>query len=367
MLAWRNSGLALSKLVFIFEIMDSKIDEMYMRRCLQLAQGGFFGAPPNPMVGAVIVARGKIIGEGYHIHCGGPHAEVNAVNSVSDEALLPESTVYVSLEPCSHYGRTPPCADLLVSKHVKRVVVGCIDPFAKVKGRGVAKLRAAGIDVTVGVLENECRMLNRRFITFQQYRRPYVTLKWAESADGFIGKPGAGRVMISSELSRMQSHKLRAENQSILVGRATAQNDDPSLTTRYWHGSNPLRIVIDRHAVLPLSLRLFSGEAPTLAVTEREYADGRDNVEYFHPDFSQPVVPQILAELYARGVQTLLVEGGSITHQAFLDSGMWDEIVVEHGNAVLGGGVPAPRVPEGVKIERKSLFGRDFSVAVKFR
>lgn len=343
--------------------MDRATDERYMRRCLQLARNGFLGAPPNPMVGAVIVCGGRIIGEGYHIRCGGPHAEVNAVNSVRDPGLLRESTVYVSLEPCSHYGRTPPCADMLVSKGVRRVVVGCIDPFAKVQGRGIAKLRAAGIDVTVGVLEAECRELNRRFITFQSLRRPYVTLKWAQSADGYIGGTTGGRTMISTPLTQTNSHRLRAMNQAILVGRTTAATDDPALTTRLWPGANPLRVVMDRRASLPPTLRLFDGEAPTLAVTEAGYPEARTATELFHPDYSLPVIPQLLGELHRRGIQTLLVEGGAATLQGFIDSGLWDEAVVERGAVSLGGGTPAPRVPAGVAWRPASFFGGNFATA----
>lgn len=343
--------------------MNRETDEMYMRRCLQLARCGFYGAPPNPMVGAVVVYDGKIIGEGYHIRCGGPHAEVNAVNAVKDKALLKESTVYVSLEPCSHYGKTPPCADMLVKSGVKRVVVGCIDPFAKVQGRGVEKLRAAGIEVTVDVLRNECRELNRRFITFHSLARPYITLKWAESSNGYIAAKGFVRTHISTPLTQMNSHRLRAMNQAILVGRATAECDDPSLTTRSWAGKNPLRIVLDRHASLSSSFKLFNGEAPTLAVTEREYSDPNVHADYFHPDYSQPIIPQLLAELHKRGVQTLLVEGGTHTLQSFVDLGLWDEVYAEHGNAPIDGRVLAPKMPDATEWKSVNLFGGNFAVA----
>lgn len=343
--------------------MNRETDEMYMRRCLQLASCGFYGAPPNPMVGAVVVHDGKIIGEGYHVRCGEPHAEVNAVNSVKDKRLLKESTVYVSLEPCSHYGKTPPCADMLAETGVKRVVVGCIDPFAKVQGRGVEKLRAAGIDVTVGVLESECRELNRRFITFQSLKRPYITLKWAQSSNGYIAAKEWGRTQISTPLTQINAHRLRAMNEAILVGRATAECDDPSLTTRCWAGKNPLRIVLDRNAVLPATLRLFNGEAPTLAVTEREYSSPRVQTECFHPDCSRPVVPQLLEELYRRGVQTLLVEGGTHTLQSFIDMNLWDEVYAEHGKKAIDGRVPAPRMPAGTEWRHAKLFGGDFVIA----
>ncbi len=336
---------------------------MYMRRCLQLARCGFYGAPPNPMVGAVVVYDGKIIGEGYHIRCGGPHAEVNAVNAVKDKGLLKESTVYVSLEPCSHYGKTPPCADMLVSLGVKRVVVGCIDPFSKVQGRGVEKLRAAGIEVTVDVLRDECRELNRRFIVFQSLARPYITLKWAESSNGYISAKGFVRTHISTPLTQMNSHRLRAMNQAILVGKATAECDDPSLTTRSWVGENPLRIVLDRKASLPASLRLFNGEVPTLVVTECEYSNPNVHVEYFHPDYLQPIIPQLLAELHRRGVQTLLVEGGTHTLQSFIDLGLWDEVYAEHGTAPIDGRVLAPKMPDATEWKPARFFGGSFTVA----
>lgn len=297
-------------------------DIFYMRRCLQLAANGLLLARPNPIVGAVIVAEdGRIIGEGYHVRCGQGHAEVNAFASVKpgDERLLPQATVYVSLEPCSHYGRTPPCADLIIKKGVRRVVVGCIDPFAKVQGRGVQKLRDAGIEVTVGVLERECLELNKRFMTFNRRHRPYVLLKWCRSADGFIDdhfKP----TMLSTPFTQMLSHKLRAEYDAILVGRVTAERDAPRLNVRHWSGPDPLRVVIDRHNPF----------APSV-------------------DFSQPVIPQLFTYLYSKGVQSLIVEGGSETHRHFLETPeWWDEIREEVSPRTVGGGTRAPQLPPGV-------------------
>lgn len=297
-------------------------DIFYMRRCLQLAANGLLLARPNPMVGAVIVAEdGRIIGEGYHVRCGQGHAEVNAFASVKpdDERLLPSATMYVSLEPCSHYGRTPPCADLIIKKGVKRVVVGCIDPFAKVQGRGVQKLRDAGIEVTVGVLEHECLELNKRFMTFNRRHRPYVLLKWCRSADGFIDdnfKP----VMLSTPFTQMLSHKLRAEHDAILVGRVTAERDAPRLNVRHWSGTDPMRIVIDRNRPFDPSV-----------------------------DFSQPVIPQLFTYLYSKGVQSLIVEGGAETHRRFLENPeWWDEIREEVSPRTVGGGTRAPQLPPGV-------------------
>lgn len=299
-------------------------DEMYMRRCLQLAACGHLGAPPNPMVGAVVVWRDRIIGEGYHRRCGGPHAEVNAIGAVRDPSLLPESTIYVSLEPCAHVGRTPPCADLIIRHRLRRVVVGCQDPFARVDGLGIKKLREAGIEVTVGVLEAECLALNARFITFHTLHRPLVTLKWAQSSDGYIAREGE-QTLISTPTTSALVHRLRATHQAILVGARTALIDDPSLTTRLWPGPSPLRVVLAREGSLPKSLRLFTDGAPT---------------EVCPPDD----LPALMSHLYARGIQTLLVEGGARTHQRFIDAGLWDKAVVELSPQTLGGGTPAARL-----------------------
>lgn len=283
-------------------------DEKFIQRCLQLAVNGRQNAKPNPMVGAVIVnASGRIIGEGYHVRCGEGHAEVNAFASVrpEDERFLPESTIYVSLEPCSHYGRTPPCCDLIIRKGVRRVVCGCIDPFAKVHGRGVKKIRSAGIDVTVNVLEKECRHLNKRFMTFNTLHRPYVILKWAQSVNGFMDdhfKP----VQLSSDFTRMLVHQLRAENDAILVGRITDEREHPQLNVREWSGTDPERIVLR------------------------------------HPDTPQ----RILDRLFEEHKQSLIVEGGAVTLNSFLSAGLWDEIRVETAlDQVISEGTHAPELP----------------------
>lgn len=327
-------------------------DEKYISRCIQLARNGLCNAAPNPMVGAVIVHQDHIIGEGYHVRCGEAHAEVNAIRAVKDESLLRESTIYVSLEPCSHYGKTPPCADLIISKGIPRVVIGCVDPFSLVAGRGIQKLRDAGIDVTVGVLEEECRKLIRRFITFNTRKRPYITLKWAESADGYIDicRKGGHPVLLSTPLTSMYVHKQRAEHQAILVGRKTALLDNPSLTTRHWYGKNPLRLVVDRELTLPASLKLFDGSVHTCVFTGQE-RESTDAVSYIRLDFDQPIVPQIARYLYEQKVQSLLVEGGSRLLQTFIDSGYWDEIYIEHAHTSLKAGVKAPAIPSGIPIE----------------
>ena len=303
-----------------------EIDEHFMRRCLQLAKNGRQNAKPNPMVGAVIVSEdGRILGEGYHVRCGEGHAEVNAFASVKpeDEHLLAGATIYVSLEPCSHYGKTPPCADLIVSKRVKRCVCGCVDPFAKVQGRGIQKIREAGIEVTVGVLEAECLELNKRFITYNTHQRPYIILKWAQTANGFLDNEGKG-MAVSSAFTKMLSHKLRAENDAILVGRVTDERDHSQLNVRDWYGKNPVRLVIDRHHPC------FDG---------LDFSKG-----------NEAVLRQIMSFLFINKVQSLIVEGGAITHQSFLDAGLWDEIRIETATAkFVKTGTEAPRLPHGVK------------------
>lgn len=332
-------------------------DEKYIRRCIQLARNGMCNAAPNPMVGAVIVHNDRIIGEGYHARCGEGHAEVNAIRSVKDESLLQESTIYASLEPCSHYGKTPPCADLIIRKGIPRVVVGCVDPFSLVSGRGIQKLKDAGIDVKVGVLEAECRQLIKRFVTFNTQQRPYITLKWAESADGFIdinreeGQP----VVLSTPITLMYVHKQRAEHHAILVGRRTALLDNPSLTTRNWYGKNPVRLVIDKELTLPTSLKLFDGSAPTWIFTAQDKAS-TSQVTFFKLDFSRSILPQILQKLYENKLQALLVEGGSQLLQSFIDEGLWDEIYTEHSAKVLENGVKGPVIPAGYK---KNFLRRD--------
>ena len=310
---------------------QKEIDEKYMRRCLQLAKNGRQNAKPNPMVGAVIVsADGRIIGEGYHVRCGEGHAEVNAFASVKpeDEHLLPEATIYVSLEPCSHYGKTPPCADLVIRKGVRRCVCGCVDPFAKVQGRGIQKIREAGIEVTVGVLEAECLELNKRFITYNTHQRPYIILKWCQTANGFLDNDYHG-MAISSPFTKMLSHKLRAENDAILVGRITDERDHSQLNVRDWSGKDPMRLVIDRNHPC------FEGLDFSVSKTD--------------------VLKQIMVYLYNNKVQSLIVEGGAVTHQSFLGAGLWDEIRVETNLStgvenVVTSGTRAPKLPEDVRL-----------------
>lgn len=320
--------------------MNDNTDIIYMRRCLQLAAAGMAGARPNPMVGAVITARGRIIGEGYHVRCGEAHAEVNAFGSVAvtDLPLLSEATVYVSLEPCAHYGKTPPCADLIVSKGVRRVVVGCADPFAKVAGRGIDKLRNAGIDVTVGVLEDECRELNRRFMTFNEHKRPYIILKWAQTAAGLIDNNGRP-LAISTPMTKMLVHKLRSECDAILVGRTTYEREHPMLDTRHWSGRAPMPLVL-------------SHGKPCLPEINTEL----------------PMIPQLQDALYRRGMQSLLVEGGAETLQSFISAGAWDEIRVETAPITVSTGTRAPQIPYGAAVaDRRQVDGNTITTYRKAR
>lgn len=311
-------------------------DMGYMRRCLQLARGGERLAQPNPMVGAVIVSRdGRIIGEGYHVRCGEGHAEVNAFASVSeaDEWLLPEATLYVSLEPCSHWGKTPPCADLIVRKGVRRVVCGCIDPFAQVQGRGVEHLRQAGIEVTVGVLESDCQELNRRFMQINKKHRPYVILKWAQTADGFLSMKWENMnvpVMISSHFTRMLVHKLRSEVDAIVVGRNTLRTDRPRLDVRHWAGESPV----------PMVLSHYETEVP-------------EGFLLFHD------IDSLMMYLVDHKMQSLLVEGGAETLQEFLDRDLWDEIRVETAMMSAYDGVPAPHIPRMAHLASRQVWGNN--------
>ena len=293
-----------------------------MRRALELARHGELDASPNPMVGAVIVdPSGRIIGEGWHRRCGEGHAEVNAVASVGNPEILRDSTMYVTLEPCSHYGKTPPCAELIVRMGIPRVVIGTLDPFAKVAGRGVARLLEAGVEVETGMLEKECRELNRKFMTAHSCHRPYITLKWAQSADGFIDGH------ISTPLNSMLVHKLRATHDAILVGSGTALSDNPALDTRLFAGKSPLKVVLDRRGRVGRDLRMF-GEGETVVMS----------------DYGS--IAEAMHTLYERGVTSVLVEGGARIHEAFIKENLWDEIRVEVSPEEIKGHVRAANIPE---------------------
>lgn len=327
-------------------------DREYMRRAIELAQNAEGFTSPNPLVGAVLVARNRIIGEGYHHQAGMPHAEVMAVRSVRDRSLLKESTLYVSLEPCSHYGKTPPCSELIIREGIPRVVVAMLDPFPAVSGRGVKMLQEAGVAVSVGLMEEEAERLNRFFLTAQRKHRPYITLKWAESRDGFIDALRTDAttppVKLSSPRTTRFVHHQRMLHDAILVGTRTAVLDNPSLTVRHWYGRNPLRVVLDRELKLSHQLHLFDGSTPTIVFAEKGSPEGYPSaVSFVQIDFAKSVVEQIVAELYARGVQSLLVEGGAQTLQTFIDKGLYDVFRIEHCPCILKEGVPAPIFPHG--------------------
>lgn len=322
------------------------IDEKYMRRCLQIAANGLQNAKPNPSVGAVIVAAdGRIIGEGYTSAYGGAHGEVNAFASVKpeNEHLLKESTIYVSLEPCSHHGKTPPCCDLIIRKGVKRVVCGCVDPFSQVQGRGIKRIREAGIEVVVGVLEKECIASNKRFITFNTHQRPYIILKWAQTADGFIGRITSDRkqkesLAISTPFTKMLVHKLRAENDAILIGRGTFETDKPQLNVREWTGTNPERLLLSasmaKESNQPEGWKVFAN------------------------------IHDALAHLYKEKKQSLIVEGGAETLKQFIAKDLWDEIRVEtNPDLAVEQGVSAPEIPiNAVLISEETFDGNSIKL-----
>ena len=332
-----------------------------MARCLQLAKNGLGNTYPNPMVGSVIVYNDRIIGEGWHHQAGQPHAEVNAVNSVKDTSLLEKATIYVSLEPCSHFGKTPPCSDMIIAKGIKKVVIGTVDPFIEVAGRGIKKLMDAGCEVLVGVLEQECIDLNKRFFTFHQQKRPYIILKWAESLDGFIAPDAERRstrepVWITNKFSKQLVHKWRAEEQSILVGRKTVEADNPSLTTRDWSGASPTRIVIDRKLKIDLESTVFDHTVPTLVFTEKEQSNS-DNLKYITIDFTKNTIQQILDSVYKEGLQSVIIEGGSATLQQFIDAEAWDEARVFKGTTSFTNGIHAPKLKSAKTLKTEKLTG----------
>ncbi|MCZ8144908.1 bifunctional diaminohydroxyphosphoribosylaminopyrimidine deaminase/5-amino-6-(5-phosphoribosylamino)uracil reductase RibD [Flavobacterium sp.] len=323
-----------------------KIHEKYMQRCLQLAENGLGSTYPNPMVGSVIVQNDRIIGEGWHRKAGEPHAEVIAVRSVKNPELLKEATIYVSLEPCNHFGKTPPCSDLILEKGIPTVVVGTVDPFAAVAGRGIQKLREAGRTVVVGVLERECQSLNRRFFTFHNEHRPYILLKWAQTADGFIApleKEAQKPVWISNAYARQKVHQWRSEEQAILVGTKTVVDDNPQLNTREWFGNAPVRIVLDREGKIDPSYRVLDGTQPTLVITEAKKSLLDNRVAYQNCIFDGSLPQQIARILYQKGLQSVIIEGGAKTLQLFIDAGLWDEARVFESAEQWGQGIPAPR------------------------
>lgn len=335
----------------------------YMQRAIAIAKKGTRQAYPNPSVGAIVVCNGVIIGEGYTNAYGGSHAEVNAINSVKDQSLLSKATLYVTLEPCSHYGKTPPCANLIVAKQIPKIYIGCVDTFSKVAGKGIQLLLASGCEVHVGVLEEECEELHKRFFTFHNKKRPYVLLKWAETRDGFIDKDRtvtayeeAQPTWISNELSRQKVHQIRAQEHAILVGTNTALKDNPTLTTRSFGGESPVRILIDKSLKVPQSYHLYNGAVKTLVFTEQEAT--HEHVIFKKINFNENILSQLLTALYEENIQSVLVEGGRQLLTTFIAQKLWDEAKVFVGDSLFESGVLAPEL-EG-ELVRIQHFGEDF-------
>ncbi len=333
--------------------------EKYIRRCIQLARNGLGTTYPNPLVGSVIVHENKIIGEGWHYKSGEPHAEVYAIQSVKNESLLKDATIYVSLEPCSHYGKTPPCSDLIIEKGIKKVVIGTIDPFAKVSGTGIQRLMNSGCDVIVGILEKECQELNKRFFTFHKKKRPYIILKWAQTKNNFIAPDTTTKrapVWITTKYSRQLVHKWRAEEQGILVGNQTVIKDDPKLTIRDWQGQHPVRVIIDRSGSIPKNSAVMDKKIKTIVITSEKFEkDNTKNLIYEIIEPKTKQVKQICDILYRQDIQSVIIEGGTFTIQSFIDENIWDEARVFEGNTIFENGVKAPVIKGNLISEEKIM------------
>ena len=337
-----------------------KTHEKYIRRCIELAKNGLGTTYPNPLVGSVIVYENKIIGEGWHKKAGEPHAEVNAVNSVKDKSLLKKATIYVSLEPCSHFGKTPPCCDLIIKNKIPNVVIGTVDPNVKVAGNGIKKLMEGGINVTVGILEDECNELNKRFFTFHEKKRPYIILKWAESQDGFIApkeKSEKKPVWITNQYSRQLVHKWRTEEQAILVGTQTVIDDNPKLNARDWHGNNPIRVVLDQNNRIPKDSHVFDNKVKTILFSRSNQTIEKENGIFEYLDFEQNIAIQIIESLYKHQIQTIIIEGGRQTLQTFIDANLWDEARIFVSNMTFKTGTQAPKL--GRSQFKKQAIGTD--------
>jgi len=341
-------------------------DELFMSRCISLAKIGAGHVAPNPMVGAVLVHGDRIIGEGYHQQYGQAHAEVNCILSVLpiDVPLISQSKLYVSLEPCAHHGKTPPCADLIIRYKIPEVVIGCRDPFPEVNGKGSEKLKAAGINVKLGVLESECRELNKRFFQFHSARRPHIILKWAQSADGFLAKSDHSRTFISNEFTNRLVHQWRSEEAAILVGTNTALYDDPELTARNWSGANPVRLLLDRRLRLPDTLNLFNQKTRTIVFNQtrdEEYP----NLKYYRVTSPDHFLDEMLEALFHLKILSVLVEGGAKTLLSFIEKGNWDESrIITNEKLFLGEGISAPALPPGNIIWEHKIFS-DQIIAIK--
>lgn len=331
--------------------------EFYMQRCFELALKGAGSVAPNPMVGAVLVYEEKIIGEGWHQQYGKAHAEVNCINAVKEEdrKLIQLSTLYVSLEPCAHYGKTPPCADLIIQYKIPKVVIGCADPFEKVDGKGIEKLKVAGVEVIQGILEKEAKELNKRFFTFHTKQRPYIILKWAQTADGKIAGLSGERLLISNEYSNRLVHKWRSEEAAILVGTNTTLLDNPELTTRLWEGHSPVRLIIDRKLKLPTDLKVFNQQVPTIIFNTIKHEE-KENLLYYKLNDTNNLLPQIMDALYQRNIQSVLVEGGTSLLQSFIEEGIWDEArLITNTTLKIENGLSAPLLNNVYQIFEQQL------------
>jgi diaminohydroxyphosphoribosylaminopyrimidine deaminase/5-amino-6-(5-phosphoribosylamino)uracil reductase len=333
--------------------------ETYMQRCIELARKGAGSVAPNPMVGAVLLYNNEIIGEGWHQRYGEAHAEVNCVGQAvqnGQTGKLQKSTLYVSLEPCAHFGKTPPCSDLIIKHKIPKVVIGCRDPFKEVDGKGIEKLKTAGVEVVVDVLKDECIELNKRFFTFHQQQRPYVILKWAQTNNGVIGSTTAERLLISNELNNRLVHQWRSEEAAILVGSKTALLDDPQLTNRYWPAEKqPVRLVLDRQLQLPSSLKLFNGEANTVVLNDVKQTN-EGTLQYEQLSGNGSVVQQVLQALHQRKLNSVLVEGGAELLQHFINEGLWDEArIITNNELVVEAGVKAPQLQNELQTNKQQL------------
>ncbi|MEO6903256.1 MAG: bifunctional diaminohydroxyphosphoribosylaminopyrimidine deaminase/5-amino-6-(5-phosphoribosylamino)uracil reductase RibD [Bacteroidia bacterium] len=336
------------------------VHEQYMKRCLALAEKALREVAPNPMVGCVIVYENEIIAEGYHQLYGYAHAEVNAINAVIDKELLKKVTLYVNLEPCSYFGKTPPCADLIIKYKIPHVVIGSIDTNSLISGQGIQRLQNAGIKTEVGILENECRALNKRFFTHHEKKRPYIILKWAQTADGFIDNKRLDKnkempLQISNAESKKLVHLWRSQEQAIIVGTNTALLDNPQLTVRNQEGKNPLRIVIDNQLKIPKHYHLLDKSTPTLIFTSKD-TPSETNLEYVKLNFENEIIPQLLRELHQRNIRSLLVEGGEQLLNSFIKNGLWDEAKVFVSEKKVNTGVNAP-VLNTNPINRENISG----------
>ena len=333
--------------------------EKYMRRCLELAKLGAGYVAPNPMVGAVLVYNDRIIGEGYHQRYGDAHAEPNCIQQAIEKGhgdLISRSTLYVSLERCVHFGKTPPCADLILRHKIPKVIIGCRDPFTQVNGKGIEKLKNAGTEIRLGILEKECRELNKRFLTFHTKHRPYIILKWAQTVNHKIAGEGGDRLRITNEYTNRIVHKWRSEEASILIGTNSALMDDPELTTRLWTGNNPIRLVVDMDLKLPRDLKIFNGQARTIIFNKMKHEES-DDVLFYQVTEDVSLVHQIVNALYQLKILSVIVEGGTKLLQSFIDEDMWDEArVITNEELLVKSGLDAPQFAPGLKTSEEKMF-----------